>query len=113
VLLHGFPDSARLWRHQVATLADAGFQVIVCRSAGPTSSATPPPPAEPRSSERSPGTCCSSSFPVSPSAGLPTTTGQTSVTGSWRYERLDGPGHWMQLDAPGQVNALLLDFLTR
>ncbi len=26
-------------------------------------------------------------------------------------ERLDGPGHWMQLDAPGQVNALLPDFL--
>jgi pimeloyl-ACP methyl ester carboxylesterase len=37
----------------------------------------------------------------------------TSVTGPWRYERLDGPGHWMQLDAPDQVNALLLDFLPR
>src|SRR5579875_3472508 len=29
VLLHGFPDSGRLWRHQVAALAGAGFQVIV------------------------------------------------------------------------------------
>src|SRR5262245_11447106 len=29
VLLHGFPDSARLWRHQVPELAGAGFQVIV------------------------------------------------------------------------------------
>ncbi len=29
VLLHGFPDSARLWRHQVPALAEAGFQVIV------------------------------------------------------------------------------------
>ena len=29
VLLHGFPDSGRLWRHQVPALADAGFQVIV------------------------------------------------------------------------------------
>jgi len=29
----------------------------------------------------------------------------------FRYERLDGPGHWMQLEAPDQVNALLLDFL--
>jgi pimeloyl-ACP methyl ester carboxylesterase len=28
-----------------------------------------------------------------------------------RYERLDGPGHWMQLEAPDQVNRLLLDFL--
>ena len=26
---------------------------------------------------------------------------------------LAGPGHWMQLDAPDQVNALLLDFLPR
>jgi pimeloyl-ACP methyl ester carboxylesterase len=34
-----------------------------------------------------------------------------NVAGPWRYERLDGPGHWMQLEAPAQVNALLLDFL--
>jgi len=33
------------------------------------------------------------------------------VDGSWRYERIEGPGHWMQLDAPEQVNALLVDFL--
>jgi hypothetical protein len=33
------------------------------------------------------------------------------VTGPWRYERIDGAGHWLQLDAPGTVNALLLDFL--
>jgi pimeloyl-ACP methyl ester carboxylesterase len=36
-----------------------------------------------------------------------------NVAGPWRYERLDWPGHWMQLDAPGQLNALLLDFLPR
>jgi pimeloyl-ACP methyl ester carboxylesterase len=36
-----------------------------------------------------------------------------NVAGPWRYERLDGPGHWMQLEAPEQVNALLLDFLPR
>jgi len=33
------------------------------------------------------------------------------VTGSWRYERLDGPGHWMQLEASDDLNRLLLDFL--
>jgi pimeloyl-ACP methyl ester carboxylesterase len=33
------------------------------------------------------------------------------VTGPWRYERLDGPGHWMPLEAPDDVNRLLLDFL--
>lgn len=31
--------------------------------------------------------------------------------GGFRYERLDGPGHWMQLEAPDAVNALVLDFL--
>jgi len=36
-----------------------------------------------------------------------------NVSGPWRYERLDGPGHWMPLEAPDQVNALLLDFLPR
>src|ERR1700693_2196883 len=29
VLLHGFPDSGRLWRNQVPALAEAGFKVIV------------------------------------------------------------------------------------
>jgi pimeloyl-ACP methyl ester carboxylesterase len=29
VLLHGFPDSGRLWRHQIPALAQAGFKVIV------------------------------------------------------------------------------------
>jgi pimeloyl-ACP methyl ester carboxylesterase len=33
------------------------------------------------------------------------------LTGPWRYERLDGPGHWMQLQAPDEVNRLMLDFL--
>ena len=28
-----------------------------------------------------------------------------------RYERLDGVGHWMQLDAPDRVNALILQHL--
>ena len=35
------------------------------------------------------------------------------VAAPWRYERIDGPGHWMQWEAPEQVNALLLDFLPR
>lgn len=35
------------------------------------------------------------------------------VTGSWRYERLDGAGHWLQLDAPELVTALLLGHLKR
>lgn len=34
-----------------------------------------------------------------------------NVAALWRYERLEGPGHWMQLEAPDEVNALLLSFL--
>jgi pimeloyl-ACP methyl ester carboxylesterase len=35
----------------------------------------------------------------------------SSVAGPWRYERIDGAGHWMQLQAPDDVNRLLTDFL--
>jgi pimeloyl-ACP methyl ester carboxylesterase/2-polyprenyl-6-methoxyphenol hydroxylase-like FAD-dependent oxidoreductase len=33
------------------------------------------------------------------------------VVGPWRYERIEGVGHWMQLEAPERLNRLLLDFL--
>ena len=33
------------------------------------------------------------------------------IAGGWRYERIEGAGHWMQLEQPERVNALLLDFL--
>jgi len=33
------------------------------------------------------------------------------VVGSWRYERLDGPGYWMQLEVPDEVNRLPQDFV--
>lgn len=29
ILLHGWPDSGRLWRHMVPTLVSEGFRVIV------------------------------------------------------------------------------------
>ena len=35
------------------------------------------------------------------------------VSGPWRYERLEGIGHFVPLDAPDQLNNLLLDFLPR
>lgn len=34
-----------------------------------------------------------------------------SVAGAFRYERLEGLGHWLQLEAPAAVNDLLVDFL--
>jgi pimeloyl-ACP methyl ester carboxylesterase len=39
------------------------------------------------------------------------TGSQEYVQGSWRYERLEGPGHWLQLEAPAVVSELLTDFL--
>lgn len=33
------------------------------------------------------------------------------VAGQWRYERLEGVGHWSPLEAPERINALLLEFL--
>jgi hypothetical protein len=33
------------------------------------------------------------------------------VTGPWHYERIDAVSHWMQLNAPRQINSMLLDFL--
>ncbi|MFI8292855.1 alpha/beta fold hydrolase [Streptomyces sp. ms191] len=34
------------------------------------------------------------------------------VDGTWRYERIEDAGHWLPLERPEQVNALLLDFLS-
>ena len=33
------------------------------------------------------------------------------VIGPWRYERVEGAGHWIPLERPDEVSALLLDFL--
>jgi pimeloyl-ACP methyl ester carboxylesterase len=33
------------------------------------------------------------------------------VKGPWRYERVEDAGHWLPLDAPDEVNKLLLGFL--
>jgi pimeloyl-ACP methyl ester carboxylesterase len=33
------------------------------------------------------------------------------MSGPWRYEKIAGAGHWMMLDAPDELNRLLLDFL--
>jgi pimeloyl-ACP methyl ester carboxylesterase len=45
---------------------------------------------------------------------------ESQMTGSaafcanqFRYERVDGPGHWLQWEAPDAVNRLLIDFLPR
>jgi pimeloyl-ACP methyl ester carboxylesterase len=40
------------------------------------------------------------------------TSSSEFIAAPWRYERLDGAGHWLQWEAPEKVNRLLLDFLT-
>jgi pimeloyl-ACP methyl ester carboxylesterase len=82
VLLHGFPESGRLRRHQVPALAGAGFRVIVPDLRGYGRSGKPE---------------------AVEAYSLPLLAGDD--------ERVEGAGHWLQLDAPEQVNALLLDFL--
>jgi pimeloyl-ACP methyl ester carboxylesterase len=39
------------------------------------------------------------------------TSSASKVTGPWRYERLEGVGHFVPLEAADQLNKLLLDFL--
>ena len=33
------------------------------------------------------------------------------VAGPWRYERIEGAGHWIPLEAPDRFNPLLLEWL--
>lgn len=33
------------------------------------------------------------------------------VDADWQYRRIDGAGHWLQLDAPDQLNSMLIDYL--
>jgi pimeloyl-ACP methyl ester carboxylesterase len=35
------------------------------------------------------------------------------VAGPWRYEEIKGATHWIPLDAPAELNALLLDWLSQ
>ena len=37
---------------------------------------------------------------------------EAHVSGPWRYERIEGASHWLQLDEPVRTNELLLEFLS-
>ncbi|HVD01772.1 MAG TPA: alpha/beta hydrolase [Candidatus Dormibacteraeota bacterium] len=39
------------------------------------------------------------------------TASESRVTGGWRYERIEDATHWLQVDQPERVNALLLEHL--
>jgi pimeloyl-ACP methyl ester carboxylesterase len=40
------------------------------------------------------------------------TGSEAHVHDDWRYERIEGASHWIPLDAPDELNGLLLSFLT-
>jgi pimeloyl-ACP methyl ester carboxylesterase len=35
------------------------------------------------------------------------------IDGPWRYEKMSGASHWMMLEKPNELNALLVDFFQR
>jgi len=39
------------------------------------------------------------------------TASESKVQGRWRYERFEGVGHWIPLEAPDRLNRLLVEFL--
>ncbi|MEQ1874137.1 MAG: alpha/beta hydrolase [Ilumatobacteraceae bacterium] len=69
-----------------------------------------PPLAFPQVQANTMGVWSSDDFALA-EAGM--TSSNRFVDGSWRYERIEGAGHWMQLEAADKLNALLLDFLPK
>ncbi len=67
-----------------------------------------PPLVFPQIQSRTMGVWSSEDFALD-EAGM--TSSNRFVDASFRYERIDGAGHWMQVEAADQVNALLVDFL--
>ncbi|HEX9519032.1 MAG TPA: alpha/beta hydrolase, partial [Streptosporangiaceae bacterium] len=101
------PDADEvICRTGVSGLAHTGPQLVPGQR--PPESWVPPPPQLPPVQAATMGVW-STSDPARTEIQM--TDSAQNVAGPWRYERLDGPGHRMQLDAPDQVNALLLDFL--
>ena len=143
LLIHGFPDSSRVWRHQVRALAGAGFRTIApdLRGFGDSdrfavlSVGHPMALRTPTLEQREKGwyqllfqfegtaeelltrddwrlprewTLWSDRDHYLSEAQM-AGSGEC-VVGEWRYERFAGASHWMQLDAPERVNALLLEW---
>ena len=95
----------------VARLAEPGALTAslgLYRAILPPESLVAPPPELPPVTAPAMGVWSSGDLALTEEA----MTGSAAyVAGPWRYERVEGAGHWLQLDAPDAVNALLLDFL--
>jgi pimeloyl-ACP methyl ester carboxylesterase len=139
LLIHGYPDSSVLWRHQIDPLTAAGLQVIAPDLRGFGESGKPD-----AVSDYAVGHAVGDmvaildaldierSHVVGHDWGAALAWGlavQAPTLGIWsdrdafvserqmiespldRYERLEGAGHWMQLDAPERVTELILEHL--
>jgi pimeloyl-ACP methyl ester carboxylesterase len=78
------------------------------RAVLPPESLLAPPPALPPIMAPAMGVWGSEDFALTERSMTDT---ERYVVGGWRYERIEGAGHWMMLDAPDTVNRLLLDFI--
>jgi pimeloyl-ACP methyl ester carboxylesterase len=67
-----------------------------------------PPPAIPPVTVPTLGVWSSGDFALTE---VQMTGSSAFVDADWRYHRIDGPGHWMQVEAAAEVNDLLLDYL--
>ena len=114
-------DDARLLREWLADAPDAERYVEELREPGALTARPRPLPRQPAPARRAARTARCRRWPRRRSASGARATATSPrramvrsgehVTGPWRYERVDGASHWLQLDAPERVNRLLLEHL--
>jgi epoxide hydrolase A/B len=83
VLVHGFPESWYSWRHQIPVLVEAGFRIAAPDVRGYGGSDRP--------------------HAIDAYAMKQM---RDDIAGL-----MEGAGHWLQQERPGEVNAALLEFL--
>lgn len=111
LLLHGFPDTAHTWRHQMDALAQAGYCAIApyLRGYHPT---TVPAHGALRALMARPITVPTLALCGAQDLRAELMRGQDAYfTGGYRYQEVPGAGHFLHREQPAAVNQLLLDWL--
>jgi pimeloyl-ACP methyl ester carboxylesterase len=72
-------------------------------------------PEPPRDNPAGPGKVSSKSSILAPLSSRDTvqTLSGDYVRGRWRYAEISGASHWIPLDAPDELNALLTEWLSQ
>jgi pimeloyl-ACP methyl ester carboxylesterase len=100
VLVHGFLDSWKLWRHLVGVLATAGLRVLA------------PDRVEPADDWALYRRWIWAGTQPGQDPDLDRQLADLRLRHRpWRYDRLEGIDHWVPVHAPDQLNQLLLEFL--